>query len=118
MVGVAREDDKLARLGYVLAVRIVEAELILGDRKCHGLRFACLKMYLFKGDKRLYGAHRACNDVSDVKLYRFLCGIVSAVLGVAQSAFGPVGIVATLGACIAYLFALGLFASRRSSLVK
>ena len=38
-------------------------------------------------------------------------GIVSALLGFAQSAFGPVGIVATLGFCIAYLFALGLFAS-------
>ena len=30
-------------------------------------------------------------------------GIVSAVLGVAQSSFGPAGIVATLGVCIAYL---------------
>ena len=40
-------------------------------------------------------------------------GIVSAVLGVAQSSFGPVGIVAMLGVCIAYLLALGLFASRR-----
>lgn len=39
-------------------------------------------------------------------------GIVSAILGFAQSAFGPVGIVATLGICLAYLFALGLFASR------
>lgn len=38
-------------------------------------------------------------------------GIVSALLGFAQSAFGPVGIVATLGICIAYLFVLGLFAS-------
>lgn len=37
-------------------------------------------------------------------------GIVSALLGFAQSAFGPVGIVATLGICIAYLFVLGLFA--------
>ena len=45
-------------------------------------------------------------------------GVVSALLGMAQSAFGPVGIVATLGACIAYLFLLGLFASRRPSLVK
>jgi len=45
-------------------------------------------------------------------------GVVSALLGVAQSAFGPVGIVATLGACIAYLFLLGLFASRRPGLVK
>lgn len=40
-------------------------------------------------------------------------GIVSALLGFAQSAFGPAGIVATLGLCIAYLFGLGLFASRR-----
>ena len=39
-------------------------------------------------------------------------GIVSAILGFAQSAFGPVGIVVTLGLCLAYLFALGLFASR------
>ena len=39
-------------------------------------------------------------------------GIVSAILGFAQPAFGPVGIVATLGLCLAYLFALGLFASR------
>ena len=38
-------------------------------------------------------------------------GIVSAALGFAQSAFGPSGIVATLGVCIAYLFGLGLFAS-------
>ena len=38
-------------------------------------------------------------------------GVVSAALGVAQSSFGPVGIVVTLGMCIAYLFALGLFAS-------
>ena len=42
-------------------------------------------------------------------------GIVSALIGFAQSAFGPVGIVATLGCCIAYLFALGLFASRSGS---
>ena len=41
-------------------------------------------------------------------------GIVSAFLGVAQRAFGPVGIVAVLIACIAYLFALGLFAKRRA----
>lgn len=38
-------------------------------------------------------------------------GVVSAVLGFAQSAFGPVGIVATLAVCIAYLFALGAYAS-------
>ena len=40
-------------------------------------------------------------------------GVVSALLGVAQRAFGPVGIVAVLVACIAYLFALGLFANKR-----
>ena len=45
-------------------------------------------------------------------------GIVSALLGFAQSVFGPAGIVVTLGLCIAYLFALGLFASRRRDLVK
>ena len=45
-------------------------------------------------------------------------GIVSAALGPAQSAFGPSGIVATLGVCLAYLFALGVFASHRSSLLK
>ena len=45
-------------------------------------------------------------------------GIVSAVIGIAQSSFGPVGIVATLGICIAYLFALGLFASPRRSMVE
>ena len=38
---------------------------------------------------------------------------LSAVLGFAQATFGPVGIVATLGGCLAYLFALGLFASGR-----
>lgn len=37
-------------------------------------------------------------------------GIVSALIGFALSAFGSVGIVATLGICIAYLFVLGLFA--------
>ena len=59
------------------------------------------------------------NEISSLMVMAIVGGgIVSAVLGVAQSAFGPVGIVATLGACIAYLFALGLFASRRSSLVK
>ena len=45
-------------------------------------------------------------------------GIVSALLGFAQSVFGPASIVVTLGLCIAYLFALGLFASRRRDLVK
>jgi fucose permease len=33
-------------------------------------------------------------------------GIVSALLGFAQSVFGPAGIVVTLGLCIAYLFGL------------
>ena len=41
-------------------------------------------------------------------------GLVSALLGVAQRAFGAVGIVAVLIACIAYLFALGLFAQKRA----
>ena len=45
-------------------------------------------------------------------------GIVSALLGFAQSVFGSAGIVVTLGLCIAYLFGLGLFASRRRDLVK
>ena len=40
-------------------------------------------------------------------------GIVSALLGVAQRAFGPVGIVVVLIVCIAYLFALGMFAQRK-----
>ena len=41
-------------------------------------------------------------------------GLVSALLGFAQRAFGPVGIVAVLIVCIAYLFALGLFAQKRA----
>ena len=41
-------------------------------------------------------------------------GIVSAFLGIAQCVFGAVGIVAVLIVCIAYLFALGLFAQRRA----
>jgi len=40
-------------------------------------------------------------------------GIVSALLGVAQSAFGAVGIVAILLTCIGYLFMLGMFANRK-----
>lgn len=53
------------------------------------------------------------NEISSLMVMAIVGGgIVSAVLGVAQSSFGPVGIVATLGVCIAYLFALGLFASR------
>ena len=41
-------------------------------------------------------------------------GIVSAVLGKAQKAFGPDGIVAVLLVCIGYLFILGLMAARPS----
>ena len=59
------------------------------------------------------------NEISSLMVMAIVGGgIVSAVLGVAQSSFGPVGIVATLGICIAYLFALGLFASPRGSLVE
>jgi fucose permease len=59
------------------------------------------------------------NEISSLMVMAIVGGgIVSSVLGVAQSSFGPVGIVATLGVCIAYLFALGLFASRRGCLVK
>ena len=45
-------------------------------------------------------------------------GIVTAALGPAQSAFGAAGIVATLAVCLAYLFALGLFAARCRAVVK
>ena len=56
------------------------------------------------------------NEISSLMVMAIVGGgIVSAVLGRAQSAFGQVGIVVTLGVCIAYLFALGLFASRRNS---
>lgn len=59
------------------------------------------------------------NEISSLMVMAIVGGgIVSAVLGVAQSSFGPVGIVATLGVCIAYLFLLGLFASKRGGLVK
>ena len=59
------------------------------------------------------------NEISSLMVMAIVGGgIVSAVLGVAQSSFGPVGIVATLGICIAYLLALGLFASPRKSLVE
>ena len=52
------------------------------------------------------------NEISSLMVMAIVGGgIVSAVLGVAQSTFGPVGIVATLGVCIAYLFVLGLFAA-------
>lgn len=40
-------------------------------------------------------------------------GLVSALLGVAQTAFGAAGIVGVLLACIGYLFLLGLFAQRK-----
>ena len=53
------------------------------------------------------------NEISSLMVMAIVGGgMVSAVLGIAQSAFGPVGIVATLCLCLAYLFALGLFASR------
>ena len=41
-------------------------------------------------------------------------GLVSALLGVAQKAFGAVGIVAVLLVCIGYLFLLGVFANRKA----
>ena len=54
------------------------------------------------------------NEISSLMVMAIVGGgIVSAVLGVAQSAFGPVGVVATLGVCLAYLFGLGLFASKK-----
>lgn len=39
-------------------------------------------------------------------------GVVSAILGGAQRAFGPAGIVAVLLVCIGYLFLLGVFANK------
>ena len=54
------------------------------------------------------------NEISSLMVMAIVGGgLVSAVLGFAQASFGPVGIVATLGGCITYLFALGLFASGR-----
>ena len=41
-------------------------------------------------------------------------GLVSALLGVAQKAFGAAGIVGVLFVCIGYLFTLGLFADRKA----
>mgnify|MGYP003318088638 CR=1 FL=1 len=41
-------------------------------------------------------------------------GLVSALLGIAQKAFGAVGIVGVLLVCIGYLFTLGLFANRKA----
>jgi fucose permease len=52
------------------------------------------------------------NEISSLMVMAIVGGgLVSALLGFAQK-FGPVGIVATLGVCLAYLFLLGLFASR------
>ncbi|MBQ6327723.1 MAG: MFS transporter [Kiritimatiellae bacterium] len=54
------------------------------------------------------------NEISSLMVMAIVGGgIVSAALGAAQSAFGSVGIVATLGVCLAYLFGLGLFASKK-----
>ena len=59
------------------------------------------------------------NEISSLMVMAIVGGgLVSAVLGFAQASFGPVGIVATLGGCLAYLFALGLFASGRRNLAK
>ena len=59
------------------------------------------------------------NEISSLMVMAIVGGgLVSAVLGFAQESFGPVGIVATLGGCLAYLFALGLFASGRRDLAK
>ena len=41
-------------------------------------------------------------------------GLVSALLGVAQKAFGAAGIVGVLLVCIGYLFTLGLFSDRKA----
>ena len=60
--------------------------------------------------------HEKANEISALMVMAIVGGgIVSAALGIAQSSFGPVGIVVTLGVCIAYLFALGLFASCSSN---
>jgi fucose permease len=46
-------------------------------------------------------------------------GIVTPVLGFVQgSSAGAAGVVCVLLACLAYLFALGLFAGRKSSVEK
>ena len=53
------------------------------------------------------------NEISSLMVMAIVGGgVVSAVLGPAQSLLGPVGIVITLGICIAYLFVLGLTAAR------
>ena len=63
--------------------------------------------------------HAKANEITSLMVMAIVGGgIVSALLGFAQSVFGPAGIVVTLGLCIAYLFGLGLFASRRRDLVK
>jgi fucose permease len=40
-------------------------------------------------------------------------GIISAILGVAEKAYGPIAIVFVLSACLAYLFVLGIFSATR-----
>jgi fucose permease len=56
------------------------------------------------------------NEISSLMVMAIVGGgIVSALLAKAQSAFGPVGVVATLGVCIAYLFALGFFVSLKKT---
>ena len=64
-------------------------------------------------------APEKANEISALMVMAIVGGgIVSAALGPAQSAFGAVGIVATLAVCLAYLFALGLFAARSRAAVK
>jgi len=54
------------------------------------------------------------NEISSLMVMAIVGGgLVSAALGPAQSICGPAGIVATLAACLSYLFALGLFAACR-----
>ena len=56
------------------------------------------------------------NEISSLMVMAIVGGgIVSAALAKAQAVFGPAGIVATLGVCIAYLFALGPFVSFRKN---
>lgn len=56
------------------------------------------------------------NEISSLMVMAIVGGgIVSAVLAFAQARFEHVGIVATLGVCIAYLFVLGLFASGKKT---
>jgi fucose permease len=59
------------------------------------------------------------NEISSLMVMAIVGGgIVSAVLGPAQSLFGPTGVVAVLGVCLAYLLAIGVFASKRGGVVK